>query len=106
MPGDKQTSRGDRDANGSRERRVSALKDLVAERGYDVPADNPFVGQAGILPEIYAWGFRNPYSFGFDSQTGDLYLGDVGQNDVEEIDRISRRMRSSGVVGRCGTSAR
>lgn len=40
MPGDKQTSRGDRDATGSRERRVSALKDLVAERGYDVPAED------------------------------------------------------------------
>ena len=55
---------------------------------YGVPTDNPFVGQAGVLPEIYALGLRNPYSFGFDSATGDLYLGDVGQNDVEEIDRV------------------
>lgn len=55
---------------------------------YAVPTNNPFVGQAGYLPEIYAYGFRNPYSFSFDSQTGDLYLGDVGQNDVEEIDKV------------------
>jgi uncharacterized protein (TIGR03118 family) len=55
---------------------------------YGVPTDNPFVGQAGFLPEIYAYGFRNPYSFSFDKQTGDLYLGDVGQNDVEEVDKV------------------
>lgn len=55
---------------------------------YGVPADNPFVGQPGIVAEIYAYGFRNPYSFSFDLQTGDLYLGDVGQNNVEEIDKV------------------
>jgi uncharacterized protein (TIGR03118 family) len=55
---------------------------------YGVPSDNPFGGQPGIVAEIYAYGFRNPYSFSFDKQTGDLYLGDVGQNDVEEIDRV------------------
>ncbi|HZR17925.1 MAG TPA: TIGR03118 family protein [Verrucomicrobiae bacterium] len=55
---------------------------------YGVPTDNPFVGQAGFLPEIYAFGFRNPYSFSFDLQTGDLYVGDVGQNDVEEVDKV------------------
>ena len=55
---------------------------------YGVPSGNPFVGQAGFLPEIYAYGFRNPYSFSFDLRAGDLYVGDVGQNDVEEIDRV------------------
>ena len=55
---------------------------------YGVPTDNPFVGQSGVVPEIYAFGLRNPYSFSFDSPTGDLFLGDVGQNDVEEIDHI------------------
>jgi glucose/arabinose dehydrogenase len=55
---------------------------------YGVPGDNPFVGQPGLVPEIYAYGFRNPYSFSFDLQTGELYLGDVGQNDVEEIDKV------------------
>ena len=54
---------------------------------YAIPTDNPFVGKAG-LDEIYAYGFRNPYSFSFDSLTGELYLADVGQNAVEEIDRV------------------
>lgn len=54
---------------------------------YGIPPDNPFVGTAG-LDEIYAYGFRNPFRFSFDSQTGDLYVGDVGQNDIEEVDLV------------------
>jgi glucose/arabinose dehydrogenase len=56
---------------------------------YQVPADNPFVGQAGAAPEVYALGFRNPYRFSFDRQTGDLLIGDVGGGLREEIDWIS-----------------
>jgi glucose/arabinose dehydrogenase len=52
---------------------------------YGIPADNPFVGLEGMLPEIYAYGFRNPFRFSFDSETGDMYIADVGQNDIEEI---------------------
>jgi glucose/arabinose dehydrogenase len=55
---------------------------------YGVPADNPFVGQANALPEIYAYGFRNPYSFSFDRQTGELYAADAGQDLWEEVDRV------------------
>ncbi|HLH56142.1 MAG TPA: TIGR03118 family protein [Verrucomicrobiae bacterium] len=55
---------------------------------YGIPATNPFVGQSNAVAEIYAYGFRNPYSFSFDRVTGDLYAGDVGQNDVEEVDRV------------------
>jgi glucose/arabinose dehydrogenase len=55
---------------------------------YGIPADNPFVGGSTGLPEIYAWGFRNPWRWSFDIQTGDLWLGDVGQNRWEEIDRV------------------
>jgi glucose/arabinose dehydrogenase len=51
-----------------------------------VPADNPFGGQAGARPEIWSSGLRNPWRFSFDRATGDLYIGDVGQNAVEEID--------------------
>lgn len=54
---------------------------------YSIPADNPFVGQAGA-DEIYAYGLRNPYRFSFDSVTGDLWLGDVGQGIYEEVDII------------------
>jgi glucose/arabinose dehydrogenase len=55
---------------------------------YGIPADNPFVGVSGEDPEIYAYGLRNPYRFSFDSATGKLILGDVGQNEVEEVDNI------------------
>ena len=54
--------------------------------GYRVPKDNPFVGRAGVRPEIWAYGLRNPYRFSFDRLTGDLTIGDVGQNLFEEID--------------------
>jgi len=55
---------------------------------YDVPLDNPFVSEPGVRPEIYAIGLRNPWRFSFDHQSGDLLLGDVGQNRMEEIDHI------------------
>ena len=56
--------------------------------GYDVPPDNPFVGQPGIAPEIWAKGLRNPWGFAIDAATGDLWTGDVGNHTMEEIDRI------------------
>jgi glucose/arabinose dehydrogenase len=64
-------------------------------RPYSIPADNPFVGRAGARPEIYAYGLRNPWRFSFDRGTGDLTIGDVGQNAVEEIN-FTRRGRGAG----------
>ncbi len=55
---------------------------------YQVPADNPFVGQAGAAPEVYAYGLRNPFRFSFDRPSGDLLIGDVGGGQREEIDWI------------------
>lgn len=55
---------------------------------YGIPADNPFVDDPSFAPETFAWGFRNPWRFSFDRETGDLWIGDVGQNDIEEIDLI------------------
>ena len=63
---------------------------------YAIPADNPFVGNAlcndgdgsSACPEIYAWGLRNAWRWSFDAPTGQLWLGDVGQNNWEEIDII------------------
>ena len=52
---------------------------------YSVPADNPFLGTPGFREEIWAWGLRNPWRFSFDRQTGDLFIGDVGQNTTEEV---------------------
>lgn len=52
---------------------------------YGIPADNPFVGLEDALPEVYAFGFRNPYRFSFDSEEGDMYIADVGQHDLEEV---------------------
>jgi glucose/arabinose dehydrogenase len=54
-----------------------------------IPSDNPFVGQAGKRPEIFAYGFRNPFRFSFDPVTGKLWLGDVGDLTVEEIDIVT-----------------
>ncbi|UCG46566.1 MAG: PQQ-dependent sugar dehydrogenase [Phycisphaerales bacterium] len=56
---------------------------------YGIPDDNPFVGDPKGLDEIYAYGFRNPFRFSFDSHTGELIVGDVGQNMVEEIDIVT-----------------
>ena len=51
-----------------------------------VPSSNPFVGRSGARAEIYSYGLRNPWRFSFDRSTGDLTIGDVGQDEVEEID--------------------
>jgi glucose/arabinose dehydrogenase len=55
---------------------------------YQVPSNNPLIGQAGAAPEVYAYGLRNPYRYSFDRPTGDLLIGDVGGGLREEIDWI------------------
>jgi glucose/arabinose dehydrogenase len=55
------------------------------DKGYTVPATNPFVKRTGARPEIWAFGLRNPWRFGFDRATGDLWIGDVGSATYEEV---------------------
>jgi glucose/arabinose dehydrogenase len=69
--------------------------DVDAGDPYAVPSDNPFRSTAGALPEIWAYGLRNPFRFAVDPATGDLYIGDVGQSRVEEID-VGLRTRGGG----------
>lgn len=57
-------------------------------RPYEVPADNPFVGRDGVLPEIFAYGFRNPFRMDIDPASGDVWLGDVGDSSTEEVNRV------------------
>jgi glucose/arabinose dehydrogenase len=59
-----------------------------AGKPYGIPPDNPFVGHADVSQEIWAFGFRNPWRYSFDALTGLLYVGDVGQDDREEIDVV------------------
>jgi glucose/arabinose dehydrogenase len=59
------------------------------DAAYTVPSDNPFVDDEAALPEIWQYGLRNPWRFSFDRATGDLWIGDVGQNEWEEIDTLA-----------------
>jgi len=60
--------------------------DVNGGEPYAIPPDNPFVGVPGAREEISAYGLRNPWRFSFDRGSGDLYIGDVGQNRREEVD--------------------
>ena len=86
---------GDGGGSGDPEGRGQSLADLLGSilrvdlrtgDPYTVPADNPFVGNPNARPEIWSYGLRNPWRFSFDRETGDLYIADVGQNHLEEID--------------------
>jgi len=55
---------------------------------YEIPEDNPFLGQSHFLPEIYALGLRNPWGIGLDRLTGEMVVGDVGQNNIEELNLL------------------
>ena len=88
---------GDGGSGGDPEDRAQDLGSLLGKmlridprphgrKPYRVPPDNPFVGQAGARPEIWAYGLRNPWRYSFDRVTGDLWIADVGQSAREEID--------------------
>ncbi|MGZ8637615.1 MAG: PQQ-dependent sugar dehydrogenase, partial [Actinomycetota bacterium] len=88
---------GDGGSAGDPEERAQSLSTLLGKllrisprpsdgEPYGIPPDNPFVGRDGARPEVWAYGLRNPWRFSFDRATGDLWIGDVGQDSWEEID--------------------
>jgi glucose/arabinose dehydrogenase len=96
---------GDGGSAGDPENRAQDLDSLLGKlvridpRGtaagaYSSPSSNPFVGRPG-RDEIYSYGLRNPWRYSFDRRTGDLYIGDVGQDEIEEID-FARRGQARG----------
>lgn len=81
-------SAGDPQGNGQNKATLLGKMLRIDPRGgspYAVPPTNPFVGETGARPEIWAYGLRNPWGWSFDKQTGDLWIGDVGQNLWEEV---------------------
>jgi glucose/arabinose dehydrogenase len=89
---------GDGGSQGDPDNRSQNLGDLLGKllridvttdpsQPYTVPADNPFVGVDGARPEVWSYGLRNPWRFTFDRSNGELWIGDVGQNAAEEVNR-------------------
>lgn len=76
----------------------------AGEQPYTVPVDNPFTDVAGARPEVWSVGLRNPWRFSFDSATGDLWIGDVGQGAWEEVD-LARAVDGGGRGTNFGWSA-
>ena len=83
--------------------RIDPLQ-TAAGAAYSVPADNPFVGQAGALPEVWASGLRSPQDFGWDAATGTMYINDLGQAHIEEVD-VGKAGANYGWSNRAGTFA-
>lgn len=69
--------------------RIDPLGSNSSNGNYGIPPSNPFIGVAGHLEEIFAYGFRNPFRMSIDSISGELWVADVGQNDLEEINIVT-----------------
>jgi glucose/arabinose dehydrogenase len=68
---------------------------------FTVPSDNPFVANATAAKEIWLYGLRNPFRFSFDKNTGNLWIGDVGQGSFEEVDMVTPAQKGSNIGWRC-----
>jgi len=69
--------------------RIDPMGTNSANNAYGIPSDNPFLLDGGKLDEIYAYGFRNPYTLTRDTVSDNIYSGDVGQGDIEEVNRVT-----------------
>ena len=83
--GDPEDNGQDRDALLGKLLRI----DVDADDPYGIPADNPFADGEGGAPEVWAYGLRNPWRFSFDEDSETLWVGDVGQEQLEEINRVA-----------------
>jgi glucose/arabinose dehydrogenase len=70
-----------------------------AQQPYQIPPDNPFVNTPGARGEVYAYGLRNPYRWSFDRVTGDMYIGDVGGSQREEVTFLPRATSAGANLG-------
>jgi glucose/arabinose dehydrogenase len=70
-----------------------------AGKAYTIPSGNPFVGRSGARPEIFEYGLRNPWRFSFDPFSEALVIGDVGQNEFEEVDYVPRGRAAGANLG-------
>jgi glucose/arabinose dehydrogenase len=101
---------GDGGSGGDPENRAQNKKELLGkilrididqDDSYAIPPDNPFANAAGAKPEIWALGLRNPWRISFDRQTGELYIADVGQNALEEINMQPKGKGGANYGWRC-----
>jgi glucose/arabinose dehydrogenase len=67
----------------------------AGDKQYSIPSDNPFATSGGA-PEVYIYGLRNPWKFSFDTANGDLWIADVGQSKIEEIDHLGGTTKKAG----------
>jgi glucose/arabinose dehydrogenase len=109
--GDLYTGTGDGGSEGDPERRPQNLQSPLGKllrldvdrhpsgRPYAIPSDNPFAKGGRGLAILYAWGLRNPWRYSFDRTTGDLWIGDVGQDRYEEVDHVAKGKALGGNFG-------
>jgi glucose/arabinose dehydrogenase len=101
---------GDGGGGGDQDRRGQDLSTLLGKilridplpqggKPYGIPKDNPFVDQSGARPEIFEYGLRNPWRFSFDPDNGALVIGDVGQDEFEEVDYLPRGQQAGANLG-------
>lgn len=104
------TGIGDGGSGGDPNRNGQSLSTLLAKilridpqrqggKPYGIPKGNPFVGRAGARPEIFEYGLRNPWRFSFDPANDALVIGDVGQDEFEEVDYLPRSEQAGANLG-------